>query len=42
VAFSAYFQPRQRELIRAAGFQDLISKPIEPFELCAVIAKALS
>ena len=42
VAFSAYFQPRERELIRAAGFQDLISKPIDPFELCSVIAKALS
>ena len=42
VAFSAYFQPRERELIRAAGFQDLVSKPIDPFELCSVIAKALS
>lgn len=42
VAFSAYFQPRERELIRAAGFQDLISKPIDPFELCSVIAKTLS
>jgi len=42
VAFSAYFQPRERELIRAAGFHDLISKPIDPFELCSVIAKTLS
>lgn len=42
VTFSAYFQPRERELIRAVGFQDLISKPIEPFELCSVIAKTLS
>ena len=42
VAFSAYFQPRERELIRAAGFRDLVSKPIDPFELCSVIAKALS
>lgn len=41
VAFSAYFQPRERELIRAAGFQDLISKPIDPFELCSVIARTL-
>src|SRR5262249_35227716 len=42
VAFSAYFQPRERELIRAAGFQDLISKPIDPFELCSVISNMLS
>ena len=42
VAFSAYFQPRERELIRAAGFDDLISKPIDPFELCSVIARTLS
>jgi CheY-like chemotaxis protein len=42
VAFSAFFQPRERELIRAAGFQDLISKPIDPFELCSVIARTLS
>lgn len=42
VAFSAYFQPRERELIRAAGFQDLISKPVDPFELCSVIARLLS
>jgi CheY-like chemotaxis protein len=42
VALSAYVQPRERELIRAAGFQDLISKPINPYELCAVIAKLLS
>ena len=42
VAFSAYFQPRERELIRAAGFQDLISKPIDPYELCAVISNMLS
>jgi CheY-like chemotaxis protein len=42
VAFSAFFQPRERELIRAAGFQDLISKPIDPFQLCSVIAKTLS
>jgi CheY-like chemotaxis protein len=42
VAFSAYFQPRERELIRAAGFDDLISKPIDPFALCSVIAKTLS
>ena len=42
VAFSAYVQPRERELIRAAGFYDLISKPIDPFELCSVIARTLS
>lgn len=42
IAFSAYFQPRERELIRRAGFHGLIGKPIDPFELCAVIAKALS
>jgi CheY-like chemotaxis protein len=42
VAFSAYFQPRERELIRAAGFNDLVAKPIDPFELCAVIARILS
>jgi CheY-like chemotaxis protein len=42
VAFSAFFQPRERELIRAAGFQDLISKPIDPFELCSVIARTLA
>lgn len=42
VAFSAYFQPRERELIRAAGFQDLISKPIDPYELCSVISNMLS
>ena len=42
VAFSAYFQARERELIRAAGFQDLIAKPIDPFDLCAVIANVLS
>jgi hypothetical protein len=42
VAFSAYVQPRERELIRAAGFQDLISKPIDPYELCAVISNMLS
>jgi CheY-like chemotaxis protein len=41
VAFSAYAQPRERELIRAAGFQDLIAKPVDPFELCAVIARHL-
>jgi len=42
VAFSTYFQPRERELIRAAGFQDLISKPIDPYELCSVISNMLS
>ena len=42
IAFSAYFQPRERELIRAAGFHGLIGKPTDPFELCSVIAKALS
>jgi CheY-like chemotaxis protein len=42
VAFSAYFRPRERELIRAAGFHDLICKPIDPFELCSVIARSLS
>lgn len=41
VAFSAYAQRRERELIRAAGFQDLIAKPVDPFELCAVIARDL-
>lgn len=42
IAFSAYFQLRERELIRAAGFQDLVSKPIDPHELCFVIARVLS
>jgi CheY-like chemotaxis protein len=42
VALSAYVQPRARELLRAAGFQDLIAKPIDPFELCTVIARLLS
>ena len=42
IAFSAYVQPRERELIRAAGFHDLIGKPLDVFELCAVIARALS
>jgi len=42
VASSTSFQPRERELILAAGFQDLISRPIDPFELCSVIAKTLS
>ena len=40
VAFSASLQPRQQ--IRAAGFHDLIGKPIDPFELCAVITWTLS
>jgi CheY-like chemotaxis protein len=42
IAFSAYVQPRERELIRAAGFHDLIGKPLDPFELCSVVARALS
>jgi CheY-like chemotaxis protein len=42
VALSAYVQPRERDLIRAAGFNDLVAKPIDPFELCAVIARILS
>ena len=42
VAFSAYFQRRERELIRAAGFEDLISKPIDPYEFRGAIAKLLS
>jgi CheY-like chemotaxis protein len=42
IAFSRYGQPRERELIRAAGFHDLIGKPIDRCELCSVIARALS
>jgi CheY-like chemotaxis protein len=40
VAFSASSESRER--IRAAGFHDLIGKPIDPFELCARITWTLS
>ena len=40
VAFSASREARTQ--IRAAGFHDLIGKPIDPFELCAVITWTLS
>jgi len=40
VAFSASLQ--SREQIRAAGFHDVIGKPIDPVELCAVITWTLA
>ena len=40
VAFSASQQAREQ--IRAAGFHDLVGKPIDPFELCAAITWTLS
>ena len=40
VAFSESPQPRERT--REAGFHDVVRKPIDPFELCAVITWTLS
>lgn len=42
VAFTAHVEPRARARIRAAGFQDLIRKPIDPAALHAVIAGTLT